>query len=377
MKKGPVIILRMANSCNLNCIYCYDKNNHDTFSKADQYFQGKMEKCILYIKKIIDGEKGTRIIFHGGEPLLVKASTYEEFILKLLNIDSEMKFSIQTNGTLLTEEHIDVFKKYNVQVGISLDGFNEMLNRYRVYANGINSFDTVMKKINLLKKKKVRFGLIMTISKEVVGHEQELYDFIAKNDLNCNIRPIFACNDMNENVMTNDEYYTFFTRMFEIWINDQKKVKLRQISEMYDEFAHVLETNYKNRTCSSSGKCFENFISLDCEGELYSCNRTYNNKIFYYGNIEDITASELREKRNERANRRNQAILESKCVNCELFKECRGGCPANAYSLHACDNKSEDYFCEAKLKIRNYVKTKIEEMNLKIQYEEGKKTREK
>ena len=35
----------------------------------------------------------------------------------------------------------------------------------------------------------------MSLSKQVVGHEQELYEFISKNKLKCDIRPVFINNN--------------------------------------------------------------------------------------------------------------------------------------------------------------------------------------
>lgn len=196
MKKNPTIILRMTNSCNLNCSYCYDKSNHINPKKENNKIINNMNNIVENIKKLLINKNcKDKIIFHGGEPLLINAETYEKLILKLIEFNPDIKFSIQTNGTLLTKEHINIFKKYDVSIGISLDGYNEEMNKYRVYSNGKNTFNTVMKRIELLKNEKVKFGLIMSLSKEILGHEQELYDFIAQNNLKCNIRPIF----MNQN----------------------------------------------------------------------------------------------------------------------------------------------------------------------------------
>ena len=196
MKNNPTIILRMTNSCNLNCSYCYDKNNHINPQKENIKFLNNMNTLVDNIKKILVNKNcRDKIIFHGGEPLLIDAKNYENLILKLIQFNPYIRFSIQTNGTLLTKEHINVFKKYNVSIGISLDGYNEEMNKYRIYSNGKNSFKIIMKKIEILKNEKVKFGLIMSLSKEILGHEQELYDFIAQNNIKCNIRPIF----MNEN----------------------------------------------------------------------------------------------------------------------------------------------------------------------------------
>ena len=100
----------------------------------------------------------------------------------------------------------------------------------------------------------------------------------------------------NNEVMTNEEYFEFFKNIFEIWIKDNNRIRLKQINEIYEEFVKSLEPNIKFKNCSCSGNCFQNFISLDIEGNLYSCNRTYNNKPFYYGNIKTIDNDEINEK---------------------------------------------------------------------------------
>ena len=89
----------------------------------------------------------------------------------------------------------------------------------------------------------------MTVTKNSLGHEEELYDFIGKNNLKCNIRPAFKCDISNLDYMTNDDYFEFFKKLFIIWINDKEKiVKLTQIKEIYDEFAKTLKSSYNNKS---------------------------------------------------------------------------------------------------------------------------------
>jgi len=373
INKNPTIILRMTNACNLNCTYCYDKNNHISPQKENYKIIENLNDIVNNITKILYNENDrNKVIFHGGEPLLINADTYEKLISKILDNRPNTKFSIQTNGTLLTKEHITVFKKYNVAIGISLDGYDEETNRYRVYKNGDNSFKKVMEKINILNNENVKFGIIMSVSKMIIGHEQELYDFIYRNKLKCNIRPVFLSSEGLENViMTNEDYYEFFKNIFEIWINDKEKIKFKQITELYEEFAKALEPKFQVKKCSCSGNCFENFISLDMDGELYSCNRNYNNEDFYYGNIKNTTMEEINRKTVEISKNRQNKILESKCKQCSLFEECKGGCPANAYIKYGSIYSSDDYFCEANIKIREYVKRRIRELNLLSEYKNG------
>lgn len=372
--KNITIIFRMTSACNLNCTYCYDKANHIMKKEENKKFKLKIPNIVKNIEKLWENKdaKG-EIIFHGGEPLIIDEENYEVLIKNIKSIYPKARFSIQTNGTLINEKYISLFKKYNVHVGISLDGYNEITNKYRVYGNQKNSFNDVMKKISLLNKYGVKFGVIMTLNNSVVGNEEKLYKFIGDNKLNCNIRPAFKSDNKEIEYMSNEEYYIFFKKLFNIWINDKKKeVKLTQIKEIYDEFVKVLEPLYNNKSCSTSGNCYRNFISLDSEGELYSCNRTYHNNDFYYGNINKMDKKQLNSKIEERLKKRKQIIENSKCKLCKLFSECHGGCPANGYSLYGDINSSDDNFCNAKLKIREYVTDYIEKNNIKKDYLEMK-----
>lgn len=366
--QNPTIIFRTTSACNLNCSYCYDKSNKTNYKNEDSKFRENIDNILRYIDQIcINKDRKSKIIFHGGEPLLIKADTYRILLDSILRKNPNIQFSIQTNGTLITKEYIDLFKKYRINVGVSLDGCNKEQNYCRVYKNGKNSFDIVLKNIKLLQENKVKNGVIMTVSKKCLGHEKQLYDFIAENKLNCNIRPAFGSD--SEIMMSNNEYYSFFTRMFKLWLeDDESKVKLNQISEIYDEFYKAIKGNKRYKLCSETCNCFNNYVSLDVNGNLYSCNRTYNNKDFYYGNLNLVKYSEIQNKMKEYNDRRRNFIDNSKCIKCPIYSECRGGCPANAYLKNRALDSVDDYFCEAKIKIKKYVTDIIKEKDLIKQY---------
>ena len=374
--KNPTIILRMTNACNLNCTYCYDKKNHININHENEKIDERLDEIINNINRIqINKEERSKIIFHGGEPLLIRADIYEKLIKEIIKTHPNVNFSIQTNATLLDENYIKVFKKYGVSIGISLDGYNEEQNKCRVYANGKNSYNLVMKKIKLLKDNEMKFGIIMTLSKGIVGHEKELYDFIAENRIGCNIRPAFLSGngEDKELIMTNEEYYNFFKNIFEIWYADKERIKLTQIREIYEEFAKALNSKYEVKSCSVSDKCFENFISLDIDGNLYSCNRAYNNKELYYGNMKEIKMERVYEKMKNFIEERRKYVENSKCKKCMIYRYCKGGCPASAYNTNGTIYSADDYFCEARIRIYEYVKKRLKETGAIEQYKEMKK----
>jgi uncharacterized protein len=71
------------------------------------------------MKAAVEQEGGPFTLF-GGEPLLVPLADLED--LFAWGFERWGRNSIQTNGTLLTDAHIELFARYKVSVGVSMDG---------------------------------------------------------------------------------------------------------------------------------------------------------------------------------------------------------------------------------------------------------------
>jgi uncharacterized protein len=102
--------------CNIQCQYCYQNPQRDAGNFSDEYDIDRM-------KAGITAEGGPFAMF-GGEPLLVNLKDLEE--LWSWGCTNFGHNAIQTNGTLITDEHVRLFRQYNVNVGISLDGPGEL-----------------------------------------------------------------------------------------------------------------------------------------------------------------------------------------------------------------------------------------------------------
>lgn len=99
-------------TCNIGCEYCYQQPQRDAGNLTRGYDLEAM-------KAAIEREGGPFTLF-GGEPLLVPIDDLEA--LWAWGLGRFGSNSLQTNGTLITDAHIDLFRRYRVQVGISLDG---------------------------------------------------------------------------------------------------------------------------------------------------------------------------------------------------------------------------------------------------------------
>jgi uncharacterized protein len=98
--------------CNLSCNYCYQDPVRDVAGRTRQYDLAAIKSSIL--------SKGEPFALFGGEPLLLPKTELEE--LFALGLDRFGSNSIQTNALLIDSEHVALFRRYKVQVGISFDG---------------------------------------------------------------------------------------------------------------------------------------------------------------------------------------------------------------------------------------------------------------
>lgn len=102
--------------CNIACQYCYQNPQRDAGNLGKRYDLEAM-------KRAVETEGGPFIIF-GGEPLLVPEADLED--LWAWGLEKYGRNGIQTNGTLINDAHIRMFKKFKVHVGISIDGPGEL-----------------------------------------------------------------------------------------------------------------------------------------------------------------------------------------------------------------------------------------------------------
>lgn len=144
-----------TNNCNLQCKYCY--------ASGGSYNQEIQDLSCEEAKKIVDYfvtkcSNIKLVFFFGGEPLL----NYEVigYVCHYFNkLKSENKinyipnFAVITNGTILTDEIIDILVKYRFMITISVDGDEIIQNYLRPNKLGNDTFNAIIKNYNELIKK--------------------------------------------------------------------------------------------------------------------------------------------------------------------------------------------------------------------------------
>lgn len=146
-----LFVIEITRKCNMDCSYCYVRNKEDHNFSIE-----RIESSILALEQHIKKSNSVRIEFIGGEPLLnIEGLKYA--INRLTQIRTDIVFSMVSNGTIYTEEIVEILNNNNFVFYISLDGIKFVHNANRVFKSSHKgTFDiveqNVVKYIKSLKK---------------------------------------------------------------------------------------------------------------------------------------------------------------------------------------------------------------------------------
>lgn len=138
------VVLKIQETCNINCKYCYMYNlGNDLHSQVPKAASlGVCEAVASFVAEEFTNHEPAycRIIFHGGEPMLMPPHRFSERLEAMsaildarLSSDQRKRisFSLQTNATLVTDKWIDLLSHWNISVGVSVDGPASVHDRRR------------------------------------------------------------------------------------------------------------------------------------------------------------------------------------------------------------------------------------------------------
>jgi uncharacterized protein len=150
------LVLNITEQCNMRCKYCSYSGKYP-YERVHQNQHMTLETA----KKAVDfyllhscQDPGQIIGFYGGEPLL-NFNVIRGIVYYTADISKKKNvyFKIETNGTLLNQNIIDFFIENNFIISISLDGPREIHDQNRILKNGRGSFDTVIRKLTMIKNR--------------------------------------------------------------------------------------------------------------------------------------------------------------------------------------------------------------------------------
>lgn len=329
--------------CNLNCDYCYYLDKAKMYADNSVMSLDLIEKIIKEYIQINDNEQ---IVFdwHGGEPLLLGLDYFKK-IVGLQNKYRGNKYilnTIQTNATLLNDDFAQFFKDNNFLVGVSIDGPQDIHDKYRKDKGDNPTFIKVMKGIELLHKYSVDFNTLTTISNAGEGRGLEVYQFIKSIGSHyMQFMPVFECiNPLNNNIVSPYEknrvvtpwsvnpleYGKFMCDIFDYWVKH----------DVGNYFVNIFDSTLANYcgvnpgTCVCSETCGANAV-VEHNGDVYPCDH-FVYQHYKIGNINEYSIQEIMSSEKVirfGVDKRNS--LPTKCFKCKYLKVCHGECPKHRF----------------------------------------------
>jgi MoaA/NifB/PqqE/SkfB family radical SAM enzyme len=158
------ILMDPTSACNLHCTGCWAAEYGDKLNMSYETLDSIIKQGT---------EMGSYMyIYSGGEPLVRKKD-----IIKLCEAHSDCMFLAFTNGTLIDEQFADdMLRVGNFIPAISIEGFEAATDSRR----GNGTYAAVIRAMDLLKKKKLPFGVsccYTSANVDVIGSE-EYFDFM-------------------------------------------------------------------------------------------------------------------------------------------------------------------------------------------------------
>lgn len=365
------IIIKPTYACNLRCRYCY--LNNDTKAHTERFDVDFAKRIVLQLKELYKDcpQRKLNFIWHGGEPLLWGIDNYRTIFLFM---EKELKGynyrnSMQTNLTLVNESFIDLFVRYKVHIGFSLDGPKEIHDSQRIDAKGGGSFDMVMKNLQRCRDKGLSLGCIVVGTKNHIGNIPKLYEFMANNNLSFKFNPIFNSGEAkyhdDEYGITAEEYAQMAIELFDLWYSDTQH---RIIESNFVEIASNLMTG-KPGGCLFGKNCQDNFLAISPVGDVVPCGRFCDIELrqYAYGNLYQESLAEILPKiKTSPIYQRADCIARSNCAQCRFFSVCHGGCMHDGF-LSSGDFTSKTFLCPAYIKIFTHISSTVSELKTQNQ----------
>jgi uncharacterized protein len=325
-----VLIKPASSKCNLKCQYCFYHDVANNRSIADFGFMS-LETIEVIIGKVLQFASGNATFsFQGGEPTLCGL----DFFRSVVNLQDKLNVNkviinncLQTNGILVDDKWAQFLHDNRFLVGLSLDGPDDIHNKYRIDAGGQGTYPRVMNTSELFHKYNVDYNILFTVTGDSARDPDRLYDFFNANDYN--FLQFMPCIDPNDKERGGHDYsldppdYTFFLKhFFDKWYEDF--FGSREVSVRYFDNLVRMVMGMRPEMCSLLGACQCQFV-FEADGGVYPCD-FYVTDDWKLGDIFTNELLGLYESENAKRFRQSSLATPSACRDCKWKYLCRGGC---------------------------------------------------
>lgn len=314
-------------ACQAHCRYCFARKSGEVMSRETA------EQVIRFIERTAPSGQDIHLTFHGGEPLLAGEDFYA-WILPLLKerFGRRMHLSVQSNLWAMTDSLAEHFRKYEVSVGTSLDGPEDMCSCQR----GEGYYARTSAGIGILEKHGLRTGVICTFAAGSESRAEEVYRQSSRPYAIHGAVPDFSryCSLS----LTSSGMEQVLLDSYAAYKADPAHSRITTL----DAMARGCLTG-EGQLCTFYD-CLGDFAAIAPDGGIYPCQRFCGIPAYCLGNVRDgLTEKDILSSPVWIRLRAAQDAKRASCGDCTHLEYCNGGCLYNALTT----GSPRDPFCAA------------------------------
>jgi len=273
--KFKEVCIYLNNHCNFSCHYCFLDNKY----KAE-VSNALLINILEFIKHYADS-KNFHLHFFGTEPLL----SWDRLYTGLKWVEGHAPYwstGITSNMSLMSWCKAKVLIKHGVSVLASLDGVEDVHNKYRVFRNNRPTWNRVLRGIQTFAELGGQYGIAMTMIPEEIDHLLENVQFL----YSISPKPRFiALNKAIDHWTTpydSQKLYKNMRAVADWWIQTDANYPLQFLHKGCNDFKNFPQSLNKSRwTCGALWGSF----GIDWKGDVYPCHRLIYSDAYKIGDI--------------------------------------------------------------------------------------------
>ena len=336
-EKAEVMIkalcLNIIHDCNLKCKYCFaDEGEYHGCRKPMSAQTGK--DAIDFVIKNSGTRKNIEVDLFGGEPLMA-FNTIKEIVdyareqEKIYN--KNIRFTMTTNSTLLTDEIMDYLDKNMGNIILSIDGRKEVNDKVRIRMDGTGTYDSILPKIRKMvevRDKSKTYYVRGTFTRENTDFFEDVKHMVEEGFDEVSIEPVVLPND-HELSLREEDLEVVFAQYDKLYDYMLSKYEAGNPFKFYHFNIDLQGGPCIYKRISGCGAGHE-YVAVTPDGEIYPCHQFVGNKDFLMGNIYDGIQNYKIVQELKNAHIYNKPT----CKNCWARFYCSGGCQANNFNFN-------------------------------------------
>ncbi len=355
--RPSLVILQPTALCNLNCSYCYLPDRRD----PELMSQEVLDACISFAFACDPPDNEIEFLWHAGEPLAAGLTFYQRAFASIAERAPKglhVRHSLQTNGLLLNQAWCDLFAKYQVKIGLSVDGPAKIHDLNRRTWSGRATHAKVMEGYALLRRNGLWPGALCVLTPESLKWPDEMYDFFTEAEF----RSVGFNVEESEGVygrsrlrdvdaeQIRELYGSFMRRMWQRWRADGSPIHIREFQMMSSWMVKVRHGSKSVREPLEAVPF--SILTIRRDGllstfspELAATPSTeYAN--FIVGNVLTDTPSQVARSAEFARLRNEVAVGQDRCrQTCGYYAVCGGGFQSNRFAEHGTFHATETLTC--------------------------------